>query len=294
MRFTPDIRAVFRQLHNKGLRVARIAELFDTSRKTVYRWLKRASHVGREYFNDKPRRSKESKVTVDVEVSILGLRSLKWGTGRIQQGLYCLPGFIRESLQCVQGVWLSRKAINDVLRKHGVNGYAHNYKHWKFFRAREPDELWQIDIKGPYRVHGQKYWFLVCIDDYSRYLLLSEQFSHEPRTDEVTALLDGLERKPRNILSDNGTQFKEQWKDWCRDAGIKPHFAHPYYPQDKGKVERTIRNLSEEFVYQLRRFPHWLKGSIEEYRDWYNHSRFHRGINDIPARLYECNLGNFT
>ncbi len=96
-----------------------------------------------------------------------------WGTARIQQGLYKLPDFMKESIPCVQGVRLSRKAINDVLKKHGINGYKHNYKHWKFFRAKEPDELWQIDLKGPFSVHGKKHWFLVCIDDYSRYLVLA-------------------------------------------------------------------------------------------------------------------------
>jgi len=63
-------------------------------------------------------------------------------------------------------------------------------------------------------------------------------------------------------------------------------FAHPYYPQDKGKVERMIRNLNQEFVHLLRKFPGWLDGKIHEYRDWFNNDRFHRRINGFPARLY--------
>jgi len=135
-------------------------------------------------------------------------------------------------------------------------------------------------------VHGQKYWFVVCIDDCSRFFVLTRQFSHEPTTKEVTRLLEKLDRKPENILSDNGSQFREKWKKWCKGYGIEPHFAHPYYPQDKGKVERSIRNLNREFVYQLRRFPGWLDGKIDEYREWFNHSLFHRGVNAIPAELY--------
>jgi len=99
-------------------------------------------------------------------------------------------------------------------------------------------------------------------------------------------LLESLGRKPKNIPSDNGPQFREEWKRWCKVHKITPHFAHPYYPQDKGKVERAIRNLSEEFVYMLRRFPEWLNGRIHEYREWFNDSRFHRGINDVPSNLY--------
>jgi transposase InsO family protein len=194
----------------------------------------------------------------------------------------------------VQGIHLSREAINNVLAKHGINGYPHNYKRWKFFRAKKPDELWQIDLKGPFRVHGKKYWFLVCIDDYSRYLIIAEQFDHEPTTDEVTELLEGIGNKPKSILSDNGSQFKKRWERWCKEHKIEPLLAHPYYPQDKGKIERCIRNLNQEFVHHLRKFPDWLNGKINEYREWFNHSRFHRGINAIPAKLYECNLGNLT
>ena len=40
---------------------------------------------------------------------------------------------------------------------------------------KSPDELWQIDFKGPFSVGGKKYWFLVCIDDYSRFIVSAEQ-----------------------------------------------------------------------------------------------------------------------
>jgi transposase InsO family protein len=295
MRLSPDIRGTFRKLLKKGLTVARIAYLFDITRQTVHRWLERGKHAGRESFRDKPREPRVSKVTGEVELSVLTFRSMfGWGTARIQQGLDKLPPFIREVTHCVQGIKLSRETINNVLSKHGVNGYPCKHKRWKFFRAKKPDELWQIDFKGPFIVHGKKYWFLVCIDDYSRFLVLTEQFDHEPKTREVTALLAKQNRLPKAILSDHGQQFKEKWKRWCRQHGIETHFAHPSYPQDKGKVERCIQNLNREFVNHLRKFPTWLKGKINEYREWFNHSRFHRGIKTFPAQLYECNVRNLT
>lgn len=295
MRLAPNIRGIFGKLVKKGLAVTRIAELFDTTRPTVHRWLRRSKHVGREYFNDKPRAPRVSKVTAEVEVAILALRNtFRWGTARIQQGLYRLPSFIKESIQCVQGVRLSRETVNNVLSKHGVNGYLCKHKRWKFFRAEKTDELWQIDFKGPFTVHGKKYWFLICIDDYSRFLVVAEQFNHEPRTKEVTALLEKQKRLPKAILSDHGQQFKEKWKKWCRQHGIEPHFAHPSYPQDKGKVERCIQNLNREFVNHLRKFPCWLKGKLHEYKEWFNYARFHRGINTFPGELYECNVKKLT
>jgi IS30 family transposase len=150
VRLSPEIRGTFNKLVKKGLSVSRIAELFDTSRQTVHRWLNRAKHVGREYFKDRPRKQKESKVNMAVELSILKLRTtFKWGTARIQQGLYNLPGFILDSVRCVQGVKLSRETINNVLARNNQNGYQTEFKRWKFFRAQVPDELWQNRLQRP-------------------------------------------------------------------------------------------------------------------------------------------------
>jgi IS30 family transposase len=295
VRLSPDIRGAFRKLAKTDLTVTSIAQMFNTTRQTVYRWLTRGMHRGSETFKDKPRTPRDSKITAQVELSILKLRTtFKWGTARIQQGLYCLPGFILESVSCVQAVKLSRETINNVLSRNNQNGYQREFKRWKFFRAKEPDELWQIDFRGPFSVGGKRWWFLVCIDDYSRFIVAAEQFDHELTTAESVAVLERQKRLPKAILSDHGSQFKEQWKNWCKVHGVEAHFAHPSYPQDKGKVERCIQNLNREFVNHLRKFPEWLKGALGEYRDWFNHSRFHRGVKAFPAALYECNVRNLT
>ena len=206
MRLSPDIRGAFRKLAKIKLAVTTIAQMFGTTRQTVYRWLRRGKHRGTETFKDKPRQPKESKVTMEVELSILKLRTtFKWGTARIQQGLYCLPGFILESVSCVQAVKLSRETINNVLSRNNQNGYQREFKRWKFFRAEEPDELWQIDFKGPFTVQGKKYWFLVCIDDFSRFIVCAEQFDHELTAAETMAVLERRKRLPKAILSDHGS-----------------------------------------------------------------------------------------
>jgi len=164
VRLSPDIRGAFRKLVKKGFSVTSIAGLFGTTRQTVYRWLRRGRHRGTETFKDKPRKPKESKVTAEVELSILKMRTaFKGGTARIEQGIYCLPDFILDSVHCVQGVVLSRETINNVLARNNQNGYQREFKRWKFFRAEAPDELWQIDFKGPFTVQVKKYWFASTI-----------------------------------------------------------------------------------------------------------------------------------
>jgi len=169
VRLSPDIRGVLGKLFKKGLTVTRIAWLFDPTRHIVHRWLKRPKHVGREYFNDKPGELKVSKVTAEVEVSILTLRNtFRWGTARTLQGLYNLTDLIEESLHCLQGAWLSGETINNVLIEHGINRYPRNYKRWKFFRAKEHNELWQIDFNCPFmcmvRSTGSSYALTTTVD----------------------------------------------------------------------------------------------------------------------------------
>ena len=122
-------------------------------------------------------------------------------------------------------------------------------------------------------------------------MVLCDLFSECPTTEGITQLLSGYMRRtgrhPEKILTDRGGQFQEGWKDWCtmRENGIDPILAHPHYPQDKGKVERTIRNIADEFVKLLKKFPEWL-GRLPEYVIWYNTKRLHRGVMTCPERLY--------
>jgi hypothetical protein len=289
-RLTPVERELVFRLRKQGLSIKELVIAFRVSRVTIWFW----SGCFLKTMSDLPRLIK-SKITVEVEASILFLRqNFKWGTARIKQGLIKLPSFMKEEIEltfefdCVQDFDLSREAINNILKKHGLNGYSKKWKKWKFFRAKCPNELWQVDLKE-FKFEGRKYYLFVIIDDYSRFIISLILFDHCPTTKELTSAMQKLNTKPVSILSDNGGQFREQWKEWCIEQGINPLFAHPYYPQDKGKVERSIRNISEEFVYLLTQFKKWFNCKcFEEYRRWFNEDRYHRGINDIPTNLYVC------
>ena len=264
-----------------------IAQSLFCSRQTIWYW---KNQDLRTRF-DIPHNYK-GKVTIEVEITILFLRSLGYGCARIKQRLFNAPEIELKLTEIyVQGLVLSRTTINNILRKHKLNGYHNkkNQKSWKFFRAKCSDELWQLDMKE-FKFEGKKYYFVVCIDDYSRYLICAKLFGHSPNIKEISqTILPFVEKhKPQKILTDNNP-FKDSWKLWCKENNIEAIFAHLYYPQDKGKVERTIRNLAEEFVDLLFVFPQWFNCKcIEEWKNWFNERRFHRGVKDYPANLYKC------
>jgi len=69
--------------------------------------------------------------------------------------------FDKKSLRGAE-VRLSKLVCNERV-DHSVIAY------WE----KKPNELWQLDIKGPFKIENKKYYFVICIDDYSRYLLLA-------------------------------------------------------------------------------------------------------------------------
>jgi transposase InsO family protein len=293
-----EVRWLIVKARRKGKRMKDIEEIFGVKRWTVWKWCKRAHHVGRTRYRDWSRKphTTHPKVSKDTENAIIVLRdSFNWGTHRIKLNLHCPPGYIRYLLSTITGrkwkaVILSRQTINAVLRKHRRNGspFKRNKKDWHYFRARKPNNLWQIDIKGPFLMDGKRLYALVIIDDYSRYLILCSMFP-SIKKDKVVRELDESGKKfgfPKRLLCDNGSQFKSaEVKDWCKENRVKYDPAPPYYPQSKGKVERTIRNFMEEFIVLDKVFDNSID-LLPEYNRWYNSKRYSSGIKGPPAWFY--------
>lgn len=282
-RLKPEQRQLIGKWIKIKIHIKVIAQLLFCSRQTIWYWKNQDLRTRFDIPNNY-----QSKVTIEVEASILFFRSLGYGTARIQQRLFSAPSLELERMEIkVQGIMLSRTTINKILKKHKLNGYSQKRKKaWKFFRAKYPNELWQLDMKE-FKFEGKKYQFIVCIDDYSRNILCLQLLDHCPTTNEITSVLQKLNVKPEKILTDNGGQFKEQWKLWCKENEIEAIFAHPYYPQDKGKVERANRNIAEELINLIVIFRKLLSGEqITKWTNWFNEERFHRGVKDYPAKLY--------
>jgi len=236
MRLKPEQRLLLGKLARQDISKNVLMLSFSVSRTTVWYWGKQNLHS----VSDIPH-NYAGKITTEAEITILFLRGLGYGCARIKQRLFSAPDIeINKTEVYVQGLEVSRQTVYNVLKKHGLNGYFNrkNQKAWKFFRAKCPDELWQLDMKE-FKFEGKKYYFIVCIDDYSRDLICLKLLDHCPTTNEITSALQKLSIKPKKILTDNGSQFRDQWKLWCKEKEVEAIFAHAYYPQDKGKVERT-------------------------------------------------------
>ena len=88
-----------------------------------------------------------------MENAIIILRdSFNWGTQRIKLSLQSPPPYIKYLFEHVLGEWngieISRQTINNVLKKHKRNGspYKGGKRNWNYFRAKSPNDLWQMDV----------------------------------------------------------------------------------------------------------------------------------------------------
>jgi hypothetical protein len=110
-----------------------------------------------------------------------------------------------------------------------------------------------MDLVGPTRVRsaGGKWYVLVVVDDYSRYmwvLFLQEK-------EETFGFVRDLVLRFRNerhrdairaIRSDNGLEFRNShFETFCNDLGLEHQFSSPYTAPQNGVVERKNRTLCE-------------------------------------------------
>jgi transposase InsO family protein len=293
---TPETRRLMVKARKRGCTIKEITTMFGVSRWTVWRWVKRAHHRGRESYKDKPKKPHtiHRKITLKIENAIIILRdSFSWGSQRIRVVLVAPPPYIRHLLETVLGItWqpilLSRQSINVILKKHRRTGFPPGGKReWKFFRAEYPNDLWQIDIKGPFTIDGQRMLALIITDDHSRFRISCTLHVSVGTRKVIAELLScfSVYGIPKKVLVDHGTQFRVMFTRWCKQQGIEVVYAPVRYPQAKGKVERDIRNFTEEYLVLGNVFDNHL-GLLDEYTHWSNYDRYHLGINDYPANLY--------
>ena len=108
-------------------------------------------------------------------------------------------------------------------------------------KAKEVLEIIHSDVCGPLSFNslsGYAY-YVSCIDDYSRkawiYFLKgkNEIFS---KFKEFKALVENhTEKKIKTLRLDNGGEFpSDEFKDLCKEFGIKRELSTPYNPQQNG------------------------------------------------------------
>jgi transposase InsO family protein len=283
--------------------VGKVAKEFGVSRKTVHKWLRR--YRRHESVADRPRRPKRSpgKTCPQTEDQVLDIRRRhNWGPRKIHRLLINQQQQQQQQQQCVPcdpplgaGVPSLRTVARILTRNDCVGSNADASTTTtppppnQFFERGAPNQLWQLDHKGPIEVARQRVWPLSVLDDCSRYCLCFQRVcdtGHQATWDVLWQLFEryGL---PDSILCDNAfaAPVGLSWFDArLVRLQIQPMHGRPYHPQTQGKVERFNGTAKRELLdFSARRdsFEHFDEDA-ERFRMVYNTIRPHEALGDVP------------
>lgn len=261
--------------------------------KTFYKWAARYRAEGLSGLQERSRRPhrsprRTSAMFEDVIVEYrkrLDEAGLDAGAGTIRWHL-AREGTVRPPSEAT--IW------RVLVRRGFVVPQPHKRPHASFrrFEAASPNEWWQIDACDWRLIDGTDVELLNIIDDHSRLCVATVAVSSATTQLAWMAFSAGAERYglPAGCLSDNGIIFSGRLRGYevffesqLRLAGVRPITAGPFHPQTCGKVERFQQTLKKWLAARRRHAPSLvaLQAQLEEFRQYYNLQRPHRGIGRV-------------
>lgn len=122
------------------------------------------------------------------------------------------------------------------------------------FEAAHPNDLWLTDaLHGPV-IAGRKTYLFAVLDDHSR-MLVGYRFGYAEDTVRLAAALrPALASRgvPQRLYCDNGSAYVDAWLlRACAKLGIKLVHSTPGRPQGRGKIERVLRTVRNQFLVEL-------------------------------------------
>jgi putative transposase len=170
------------------------------------------------------------------------------------------------------------------------------------FEADAVNEIWTADLMNGPQVGGRGCHLAVIIDDRSRFLA-GARFVRRPDAVRFAAVLRAAVARhgiPKNLYTDNGSCFADvSLQRTCAVLGIRLTHSQPGRPMGRGKVERVIETIQQQFLVEVTgdeqhpaRHP---VSSLEELNDlldrWVRavyHARAHSETGETPRARNEA------
>ena len=271
---------------------SKLCDRFGISRKTGYKWRRRYREKGVTGLADDSRRPQHSphRSPPEIEEKVLAIRDeYGWGARKIKT---CLERAGERPL--------AKSTVHSILLRHErvTNAPQKTLGAYRRFEQERPNQLWQMDFKGYFRLGNQECCHpLTVLDDHSRYSLCLQACRNE-QTATVQQQLTAAFRRyglPERMLMDNGPPWGNDFSTrftpltvWLLRLGIGVSHGRPYHPQTQGKDERFHRSLKVEVLAQ-RVFPDFehMQARFDKWRHCYNHIRPHEALDmQVPASRY--------
>jgi transposase InsO family protein len=287
---------------SQGVSITALAEIYEVSRKTIYKWIERHASEGVSGLEDRSRapHSSPQRLSAETVARIIEARQ-RWGWGS------------RKLIVKLAEEWGQKApAASTVAELLRVKGLSHTRKR----RVRTPlydqpvaavekaNQTWCADFKGWFLTgDGTRCDPLTISDAHSRYLLCC-QIAAKTDTAHVEALFDQAFREygmPLVIHTDNGAPFASRAPGglsrlsmrWIR-LGIVAERSRPASPQDNGRHERMHRTLKQETLRPAARTARQQQDAFHRFQKIYNDQRPHEALDyQTPASCYQRSLRAF-
>lgn len=265
----------FEQITHK---VAPTCRYFGIARGTFYIWYHRYLSLGVEGLKNKSSRPFRVHrwLPKDVRDTIIQLR-LQRRYGPDRMALY---------LRQKHNWFVSKQTVWKLYKEHGLNRlrYKKNWQRYPQHYAKAiPGERVQVDVKflDKLGLGGKKYYQFTAIDDCTRYRVLRiyDHTSVQSAADFINQVKAALPFAIKQVQTDNGSEFSEQFSWHLQDLGISHRKTRVRRPEENGKVERSHRTDQDEF-YGITRFVS-IQHCIRLLREWereYNTKRPHMAL----------------
>ena len=286
----------------EGANVRELCRRFGISPTTGYKWLERYRREGLPGLAERSRRPRfsPSHTPAAVEAKVLAVRARSndvWGGRKIRRALE----------DGGEADVPAASTITQILRRHDRLTEAGSAEHpgpWRRFERESPNELWQMDFKGHFAMHGGRCHPLTALDDHSRYNLVLAACGDEQGQTVRGHLEEAFRRYglPLAMLMDNGPPWGDpggepltRFSVWLMRLGVRVLHGRPRHPQTQGKEERFHRTFKAE-VMSGRGFRDLsdCQRAFDDWRPRYNHERPHEALGmATPAQRYRPNSRPF-
>lgn len=266
-----------------------LCQEFGISRPVGYEWLRRYQQGGVAAIAERTRRPRSSprQTAEEVQLRVAELRKQypDWGARKLKV-------LLRQ-----QGIDLAQTTIHRILLRHDlIAEQDRRTLALERFERSKPNELWQMDFKGPKLWH-QPVGPLSILDDHSRYVIVLQAIG-STRGDLVRQQLETAFSEcgvPEAMLMDHGIPWWSQLSPngathlslWLMRQGIRLHWSAYRHPQTQGKVERFHGSLQRALERRRVLVPD-IQNWLDRFRWEHNHVRPHEALGmQTPATRWQ-------
>jgi transposase InsO family protein len=290
-RLTPKGREeMVRAVVDGGLTKAQAAYRYNTTPKTVAKWVGRFLAEGVDGLRDRSSRplSSPGQTPLATCAAIEVLRRQRY-TGA----------------QIAAEVDVSPATVSRVLRRRGLNKLStlEPAEPLRRYERERPGELIHLDIKKlgkfnqiGHRITGDRRgqsngrgvgweYVHVCIDDHSRVAFANIMPNEKKRSaiaflKAALAYYASLGINVERVMTDNGSCYKSfAFQTACRRLKLRHICTKPYRPKTNGKAERFIQTSLREWAYaKAYENSRQRKDQLPTWLHRYNWHRPHTGI----------------